>query len=240
MPALPESLLPELVAIQKIIELGASHLDVKILCQIAIPSGASFPVYAIALGNPAPDVPAVGFFGGVHGLERIGSQVVIAYLQSLVMRLRWDTSLRRQLESVRLVFMPLVNPGGTALGTRANPHGVDLMRNAPVNALGKVPFWRAASASAPDCRGTGVKPARRLKRKARRCAIWWLPNCWGAGSALRSTAIPVSASVTGSGFPMPIPRSRSGTWPKSMHSRKSICSRTATTAICSSRKAGNT
>ena len=140
MPASPESLLPELVAIQKIIELGASHLDVKMLCQVAIPSGASFPVYAIALGNPAPDVPAVGFFGGVHGLERIGSQVVIAYLESLVMRLRWDTSLRRQLESVRLVFMPLVNPGGTALGTRANPQGVDLMRNAPVEALGRVPF----------------------------------------------------------------------------------------------------
>ena len=53
---MPESLLPELVAIEKIIEQGAAHLDVKVLRQVTIPSGTSFPVYAIALGNPARDV----------------------------------------------------------------------------------------------------------------------------------------------------------------------------------------
>jgi hypothetical protein len=100
----------------------------------------SYPVHAITLGNPDPSLPAVGYFGGVHGLERIGAEVVIAYLQSLVMRLQWDSTLHRQLESVRMVFMPLVNPGGMRLGTRANPNGVDLMRNAPVDALEPVPF----------------------------------------------------------------------------------------------------
>jgi hypothetical protein len=92
------------------------------------------------LGNPDRSVPAVGYFGGVHGLERIGAEVVIAYLQSLVMRLQWDSTLHRQLETVRLVFMPIVNPGGMWLGTRANPRGVDLMRNSPVDALDTVPF----------------------------------------------------------------------------------------------------
>ena len=82
----------------------------------------------------------MGYFGGVHGLERIGAEVVIAFLHSLVMRLQWDSSLHHQLESVRLVFMPIVNPGGMALGTRANPQGVDLMRNSPVQALDPVPF----------------------------------------------------------------------------------------------------
>jgi hypothetical protein len=82
----------------------------------------------------------VGYFGGVHGLERIGCEVVLAYLQSIVMRLQWDSTLHKQLESLRMVFMPLVNPGGLALGTRANPNGVDLMRNAPVDAMEKVPF----------------------------------------------------------------------------------------------------
>ena len=161
MAAAPENLLPEIVALERIIELGDPHLDVQVLRQVSIPAGASFPVYAIALGNPSHDVPAVGFFGGVHGLERIGAQVVIAYLQSLVMRLRWDTSLRRQLESVRLVFMPLVNPGGTALGTRANPRGVDLMRNAPVDAMGKVPFLAGGqrlSAGLPWYRGKAGAP----------------------------------------------------------------------------------
>ncbi|MGE5491363.1 MAG: M14 family zinc carboxypeptidase, partial [Actinomycetota bacterium] len=59
---------------------------------------------------------------------------------SLVRRLRWDAMLHRQLECVRLVFMPIVNPGGMWRGTRANPNGVDLMRNAPLNAREPVPF----------------------------------------------------------------------------------------------------
>jgi hypothetical protein len=64
----------------------------------------------------------------------------MAYLRSLVMRLKWDHQLHRQLESLRLVFMPIVNPGGLWAGTRANPNGVDLMRNAPVEATEPVPF----------------------------------------------------------------------------------------------------
>jgi hypothetical protein len=82
----------------------------------------------------------VGFFGGVHGLERIGAEVVMAYLRSLATRLRWDDTLHLMLQSVRLVFMPLVNPGGIWRGTRANPNGVDLMRNAPVDSAERVPW----------------------------------------------------------------------------------------------------
>jgi hypothetical protein len=136
----PNSRLPELDALERIIELGGPHLDVKVIREVAAPGSANFPIYAIGLGNPSHDVPAVGFFGGVHGLERIGSEVVIAYLQNVVMRLQWDKTLRQQLESVRLVFMPIVNPGGMWLGTRANPSGVDLMRNAPIDATDSVPF----------------------------------------------------------------------------------------------------
>nr|WP_311224089.1 MULTISPECIES: M14 family zinc carboxypeptidase [unclassified Acidovorax] len=133
-------LLPELIALERIIEQGASHLQVRMLRSIAAPPGPDLPLYAICMGSDAPDAPAVGFFGGVHGLERIGAQVVIAYLQNVVNRLRWDGLLHRQLEEVRLVFMPIVNPGGMRWSTRANPHGVDLMRNAPVAADDRVPF----------------------------------------------------------------------------------------------------
>jgi hypothetical protein len=132
--------LPEMEALERLIELGGSHLDVEVVRQVSAPGSANFPVYSIGLGNPGLDVPAIGFFGGVHGLERIGSEVVIAYLQNVVMRLQWDKTLRKQLESVRLVFVPIVNPGGMWLGTRANPNGVDLMRNAPVDAVDSVPF----------------------------------------------------------------------------------------------------
>jgi len=132
--------LPELDALERIIELGASWLDARVVCRASLPGGGTYPVYAISLGNPSPQVPGVGYFGGVHGLERIGAEVVMAHLHSLVMRLQWDSALHRQLETVRLVFMPIVNPGGMALGTRANPNGVDLMRNAPVTAQEPVPF----------------------------------------------------------------------------------------------------
>jgi len=154
-------MLPELLALEKILEQGAPHLDVQVVRQVHAASGKRFPVYAIGVGNPALDVPAVGFFGGVHGLERIGAEVVIAYLQNVVMRLQWDTTLHRQLEQVRLVFMPIVNPGGMWSATRANPRGVDLMRNAPVDAVDRVPLWvggQRVSAGLPWYRGRLGEP----------------------------------------------------------------------------------
>ena len=153
--------LPELDALERIIELGADGLQTRVACQVSLPAGGSYPVHVISMGNPSLDVPAVGYFGGVHGLERIGAEVVIAYLQTLVMRLQWDSTLHKQLESVRLVFMPIVNPGGMGLGTRANPSGVDLMRNAPIDATEKVPFLvggQRISAGIPWYRGAKGKP----------------------------------------------------------------------------------
>ena len=148
--------LPELEALERIIELGSPWLQARVACTVSLPGKGSYPVYVITLGNPASHVPAVGYFGGVHGLERIGAEVVIAHLHSLVMRLQWDSTLHQQLQSVRLVFMPIVNPGGMVLGTRANPKGVDLMRNAPVQANDPVPFLvggQRLSAGLPWYRG---------------------------------------------------------------------------------------
>jgi Zinc carboxypeptidase len=153
--------LPELDALERIIELGAHWLQSRVVCEVNLPEGGRYPVHVITLGNPSHDVPAVGYFGGVHGLERIGAEVVIAYLQTLVMRLQWDSTLHKQLESVRLVFMPIVNPGGMGLGTRANPAGVDLMRNAPVDATEKVPFLiggQRISSGIPWYRGPAGHP----------------------------------------------------------------------------------
>ncbi len=95
----------------------------------------SLPLLGITMGPEDPTLPTLGLFGGVHGLERIGSQVVIHVLESLVKRLSWDAVLQSQLERIRIVAMPVINPGGMLLRRRANPAGVDLMRNAPVDAL---------------------------------------------------------------------------------------------------------
>lgn len=135
-PDLPD--LPEMAELQRIVGEGGPQVQQRTVCTVSA-GGEPLAVSVVTLGNPDPARPAVGFFGGVHGLERIGVEVVLAYLASLVSRLAWDDLLQRQLESLRLVFMPLVNPGGLARGTRANPQGVDLMRNAPVDAADRVP-----------------------------------------------------------------------------------------------------
>lgn len=152
--------IPQLAELQSLIEEGHPQLQARIVCEV--PAGKHrFPIHALSLGNPSPEVPAVGFFGGVHGLERIGADVVIAYLRSLVKRLHWDNVLHEQLQGVRLIFMPLVNPGGLWLGTRANPNGVDLMRNAPMDAVEPVPFMiggQRVSRGLPWYRGEAGEP----------------------------------------------------------------------------------
>jgi hypothetical protein len=125
--------LAELEELERVIALAGARLRCDVACRVEA-AGDSLPVYALTLGNPDPALPAVGLFGGVHGVERIGTRVVTAFLHNLVMRLDWDASLHQLLDGVRLLFMPLVNPGGMLRDTRANARGVDLMRNAPVDA----------------------------------------------------------------------------------------------------------
>lgn len=93
-----------------------------------------FPIEAFVFGNPDPSIPVLGVIGGIHGLERIGTRVAIHFLHYLNARMDWDASLRFQLERMRIFFVPIVNPVGMAAFTRCNGNGVDLMRNAPVNA----------------------------------------------------------------------------------------------------------
>lgn len=128
----------ELEAIERLVDIAGARVQARVACRVAV-DGHDFPVPLITLGNPDPAVPALAVVAGVHGLERIGVSLAIDWLRSVVVRLRWDAALHRQLESLRLVFMPLVNPGGLWRGTRSNPRGVDLMRNAPVDSAERVP-----------------------------------------------------------------------------------------------------
>ena len=129
--------LPEQLHLDNLIRLGERHLRVTEV--LTVPQGdMRLPVRVIEMGSQAAGAPAIGFFGGVHGVERIGTQVILSWLHSLVHRLQWDDQLHRRLEHIRLVFMPMVNPGGIWRRTRSNPNGVDLMRNAPVEADGRV------------------------------------------------------------------------------------------------------
>ncbi len=50
----------------------------------------TFPLYCISISSSRPTDPAVGIFGGVHGLERIGSEVVLSFMHTLLEWIRWD------------------------------------------------------------------------------------------------------------------------------------------------------
>ena len=60
----PSPALAELSALERIIELGAGHLQTRVACEVPAdprdPGGARLPVHAITLGNPSPHVPAAG------------------------------------------------------------------------------------------------------------------------------------------------------------------------------------
>ncbi|MGR8931315.1 MAG: M14 family zinc carboxypeptidase [Gammaproteobacteria bacterium] len=118
-----------------------------------------FPIYSIVIGSEKDDVPVFAFFGGVHGLEKIGSEVILSYLQTLTELLDWDEELHTRLEKSRLVFMPIINPVGVFIGTRSNGNGVDLMRNAPVEGQGNTKLYSGhrLSPRLPWYRGDGNK-----------------------------------------------------------------------------------
>ena len=139
----------ELATLEQLIEDYGDGLSVHQLGKVAV-EDRDFPLYAVSLGNPAPDIPVIGFFGGVHGIECIGTRVLLSFLASVLERRRWDSLLNTQLESVRMVFMPLVNPGGMWLRRRSNPHGVDLMRNSPVDCAGKATFLIGGQRISPN------------------------------------------------------------------------------------------
>ncbi|MBZ9610133.1 M14 family zinc carboxypeptidase [Rheinheimera maricola] len=127
-----QSILPELAQLEQLIAGAPADLHTEVLTYVGHMS-QKLPLYGLSLGNTAADKPAVLLVGGVHGLERIGTQVVLAYLQTLLQRLPWDLCLQHTLENCCIYVIPLLNPAGMANGWRANGNSVDLMRNAPVN-----------------------------------------------------------------------------------------------------------
>ncbi|QBC44507.1 M14 family zinc carboxypeptidase [Iodobacter fluviatilis] len=131
--------LPELIELEDIILQAGDAIRLQQHGEVKY-AASRFPLYSISMGSQRADAPVLGFFGGVHGLERIGSQIVLAFLRSLLVRQSWDSSLQHKLKNIRLVFMPLINPIGIARGTRSNGYGVDLMRNAPIESAEKTSF----------------------------------------------------------------------------------------------------
>ncbi len=133
-----ERKLPELVTLIRVAKAMQSHSfkgrpRVRVEATVE-KNGRAFPIISVVMGSEDPEAPTLGIFGGVHGLERIGSSVVTAWMQSLNETMEWDASVRDRLKYSRLVFMPIVNPIGIFETRRSNGNGIDLMRNSPVRA----------------------------------------------------------------------------------------------------------
>ncbi|MGZ3655866.1 MAG: DUF2817 domain-containing protein [Bdellovibrionota bacterium] len=125
---------PELVFLEGLLEdlQGRARIE-----QVATVKYATetFPIYTVVLGSSKPEAPTLVLTGGVHGNEKIGSQVVLSALETLTELLRWDELTNLALERSRIALMPIVNPVGMYLLRRTNGNGVDLNRNSPVDAL---------------------------------------------------------------------------------------------------------
>lgn len=124
---------PELRFLEGLLEDLKAHARIEQVATVPF-QGMSFPIYSVVLGSTDPEAPTLAITGGVHGQEKIGSQVALATLETFTELLRWDQLTNLALEKCRVAFLPIVNPVGMYLLRRGNGNRVDLNRNAPVNA----------------------------------------------------------------------------------------------------------
>ncbi|MGZ3712781.1 MAG: M14 family zinc carboxypeptidase, partial [Bdellovibrionota bacterium] len=123
---------PELVFLENLLQSLGDTAKINQLGSVKAGSGSErFPLYSVCLGSKAPDAPTFALVGGVHGQEKIGTQVVLSYLETLSELMRWDEQTHDLLQKVRIAFYPIANPVGMFLLQRGNGNRVDLMRNAP-------------------------------------------------------------------------------------------------------------
>ena len=116
--------LPELTELERLIDEGKQYMSVRVPVHIER-QRVPLPFYVLEMGNTAPDTPVLILVGGVHGVERIGTQVILAFLRTLIRRLHWDPLMQDALNNLHLLIVPMVNPGGMAANSRCNLRGVD-------------------------------------------------------------------------------------------------------------------
>jgi hypothetical protein len=59
--------------LKTILRAGSAQFEIQTVCEVhtrRVPFPV-FPVFTASLGSSDPQAPAVGFFGGIHGLERM-------------------------------------------------------------------------------------------------------------------------------------------------------------------------
>lgn len=178
--------LPELNQLEEIIESSNGILDAKVLLNCSN-KHQLFPIYSVRVGKFRPELPTICLVGGIHGIERIGTQILLAFLDTLINRYDWDDSLHSLMDRINVLFLPLMNPVGMHKNRRANGNGVDLMRNSPVEA--KQPVFLAGgqriSSLLPWFRGNSESPMEResvalievIQREVMQCPFSLIIDC---------------------------------------------------------------
>lgn len=121
---------------EHILEKFSRFADISVLDTVSYKK-EKFPIYQLVIGSKEPSAPTLAYIGGVHGLERIGSEVILSYMHTISELIEWDDAFKERLEESRLVFVPVLNPVGVVHFMRSNGNGVDLMRNGRIQ--GKPP-----------------------------------------------------------------------------------------------------
>lgn len=123
----------ELNRLEDLVQKYAEELNPKVEAEVHY-KGQKFPLYSFTIGSKAPEAPTLGLFAGIHGLERIGTKILLSFFETFLEQSKWDEDLAQNIDNCRVVSMPLINPVGMAMGWRSNGNGVDLMRNSPIEA----------------------------------------------------------------------------------------------------------
>lgn len=125
---------PELAFLENLLERLKGRARIEQVASVKFRT-ETFPIYSVVFGSTAPSAPTLALIGGVHGQEKIGSQVVLSILETLTELTEWDETTNQLLERSRVAFLPIVNPVGMYILRRGNGNYVDLNRNAPVEAV---------------------------------------------------------------------------------------------------------
>ena len=83
--------IPELLDLDRLAGALVGRASLETLCTVHW-QDIALPVRALTLGAVEPEAPLLLCVGGVHGLERIGAQVVLGFIETLVAALRWRCS----------------------------------------------------------------------------------------------------------------------------------------------------
>lgn len=151
--------LPEIVQLFGLADAASGVARVKVE-SVVVAGGWEFPLMSFSFGSQSDNAPVIIVVGGVHGLERIGTNLAAAFIKNLIEWHAWDHAVKFIFERARVCVYPLVNPAGMFFKRRSNMNGVDLMRNAPIDALeepnvklvgghrisNKIPWYRGAEA----------------------------------------------------------------------------------------------